>query len=102
MNSQFKNILIGIAIGGITVAGGYTFFSSEKNFNSNQTTPRPYIRSDNPTQTRSSLDNGEEDKDCGDFRTQREAQLFFESNGGPSNDPHGLDRDGDGYACQSL
>ena len=102
MNSQLKNILIGIVIGGIAVAGGYAFFSSEKNSNSNQTTPKPYIRTDNPTQTRSFLDSGEKDKDCGDFSTQREAQSFFEANGGPSNDPHGLDRDGDGRACQSL
>lgn len=102
MNPWLKNILIGVAIGGVAVAGGYALFGDEKNSNSNRITPKPYIRTDNPTETRSFLDSGEKDKDCSDFRTQREAQSFFEANGGPSNDPHGLDRDGDGRACQNL
>ena len=42
------------------------------------------------------------DRDCGDFSTWREAQDFFEAKGGPAEDPHGLDRDGDGNACGSL
>lgn len=41
------------------------------------------------------------DKDCGDFRTHDEAQAFFEAND-PDNDPHQLDSDGDGLACESL
>jgi Excalibur calcium-binding domain len=41
------------------------------------------------------------DKDCPDFKSQREAQLFFEAHGGPDEDPHGLDGgDGDGVACE--
>lgn len=40
------------------------------------------------------------DKDCKDFATQREAQRFFESQG--PGDPHRLDRDKDGIACESL
>ena len=40
------------------------------------------------------------DRDCGDFSTHAEAQTFFESQG--SGDPHGLDRDGDGIACETL
>ncbi len=43
-----------------------------------------------------------EDKDCSDFATHAEAQAFFLSQGGPSNDPHRLDSDGDGIACESL
>lgn len=43
-----------------------------------------------------------EDKDCDDFKTWEEAQRFFEENGGPAKDPHGLDRDGDGLACETL
>lgn len=39
-------------------------------------------------------------KDCGDFRSAAEAQRYFLLNGGPSNDPHNLDGDGDGYACE--
>ena len=39
---------------------------------------------------------------CDDFATQREAQAFFLSEGGPSSDPHGLDGDNDGVACEDL
>lgn len=46
----------------------------------------------NPTQAR-------EDLDCSDFATQEEAQAVLEED--PS-DPHRLDRDGDGIACESL
>jgi hypothetical protein len=42
------------------------------------------------------------DKDCDDFSTWEEAQRFFEKNGGPAQDPHRLDRDGDGLACEDL
>lgn len=42
------------------------------------------------------------DKDCTDFATQKEAQAFFISQGGPSKDPHKLDSDKDGVACESL
>ena len=41
------------------------------------------------------------DKDCGDFSTQKAAQIFFLNNGGPSSDPHRLDSEGDGIACES-
>ncbi|WP_051860722.1 thermonuclease family protein [Bacillus sp. SJS] len=37
------------------------------------------------------------DKDCGDFSGHEEAQAFFEAAG--PGDPHRLDRDGDGLAC---
>ena len=43
-----------------------------------------------------------EDRNCSDFATWSEAQSFYESEGGPGSDPHRLDRDGDGVACQSL
>jgi hypothetical protein len=39
------------------------------------------------------------DHDCSDFETRYEAQLFYEANGGPEYDPHDLDRDNDGSAC---
>jgi len=42
------------------------------------------------------------DRDCGDFRTQAEAQAFFGAAGGPGSDPHRLDSDGDGVVCESL
>ncbi len=39
------------------------------------------------------------DKNCSDFSTPAAAQRFFLAAGGPTRDPHGLDRDGDGNAC---
>ena len=39
---------------------------------------------------------------CSDFDTQQEAQAQFEADGGPEEDPHNLDSDGDGIACESL
>jgi micrococcal nuclease len=41
------------------------------------------------------------DRDCSDFGSQGEAQRFFIANGGPASDPHKLDRDDDGIACES-
>jgi len=41
------------------------------------------------------------DKDCSDFPTQAAAQKFFKKHGGPSRDPHRLDADHDGIACES-
>jgi endonuclease YncB( thermonuclease family) len=41
------------------------------------------------------------DRDCGDFDTQAAAQNFFLDHGGPQNDPHRLDADGDGIVCES-
>jgi len=41
-----------------------------------------------------------EDRDCSDFSTQPEAQRFFEKH--QPGDPHGLDGNGDGEACESL
>jgi endonuclease YncB( thermonuclease family) len=42
------------------------------------------------------------DRDCSDFATQAEAQAFFIANGGPTADPHRLDSEGDGLACETL
>tara|TARA_B110000116_G_C16541701_1_gene448951 strand:- start:114 stop:437 length:324 start_codon:yes stop_codon:yes gene_type:complete len=42
------------------------------------------------------------DRDCGDFLTQKEAQAFFKAAGGPFSDPHRLDGDDDGIACELL
>jgi len=41
------------------------------------------------------------DRDCGDFGSQAAAQRFFLDHGGPRSDPHRLDADGDGIACES-
>jgi hypothetical protein len=42
------------------------------------------------------------DRDCPDFRTHAEAQAFFLAAGGPGRDPHRLDADHDGVACETL
>lgn len=42
------------------------------------------------------------DRDCSDFSTQKQAQEFFIKHGGPHRDPHRLDGDGDGIACETL
>jgi micrococcal nuclease len=40
------------------------------------------------------------DVDCSDFKTQREAQAFYVAAG--PGDPHGLDENRDGIACEAL
>lgn len=39
------------------------------------------------------------DRDCGDFSSAQAAQDFYLAAGGPMDDPHDLDRDNDGNAC---
>jgi micrococcal nuclease len=46
------------------------------------------------------VDTSGGDKDCGNFSTHAQAQAFFEAAG--AGDPHRLDRDGDGLACENL
>ncbi|MBK1669635.1 hypothetical protein CKO28_16475 [Rhodovibrio sodomensis] len=43
---------------------------------------------------------GQRDRDCSDFATQAAAQAFYRQAG--PGDPHRLDGDGDGRACESL
>jgi micrococcal nuclease len=45
---------------------------------------------------------GAADKDCSDFSSWRAAQKFYKRHGGPQRDPHRLDADRDGIACESL
>ncbi|OGY34225.1 MAG: hypothetical protein A3D99_04200 [Candidatus Andersenbacteria bacterium RIFCSPHIGHO2_12_FULL_45_11] len=95
-----KNGLIGAGIAGALLVGGYGLLS---NLDSTESVRgSDFTRSDNPLETRTNLSTGETDKDCPDFSTQREAQAFFEANGGPSSDPHNLDRDSDGRVCETL
>jgi hypothetical protein len=39
-------------------------------------------------------------RSCSDFDSAAEAQKVFIESGGPTSDPHDLDRDGDGLACE--
>ena len=85
----------GIITGAIVLAGIGGLVLYNNNSNSNLPT-----RNDDPNTERSFSEYG--DKDCADFSSQREAQEFFEKQGGPDEDFHNLDRDGDGVVCESL
>ena len=37
---------------------------------------------------------------CEQFSNKNAAQIFFLKNGGPKNDYHNIDTDGDGFACK--
>lgn len=67
-----------------------------------QTNPAPVVERQGivqePAQTVRRTTGG--DRDCADFASQREAQAFLEQSG--PGDPHRLDRDDDGLACEAL
>ena len=69
----------------------------------NHPTAKPTVKQNTktiPVQSNSTYTGG--DKDCGDFATHAQAQTFFISRGGPGSDPHRLDKDHDGIACETL
>lgn len=88
----------GIITGAIVLAGlgGFALLNNSDN-SSKSNFP---VRNDDPKTERSFAEYG--DKDCADFSSQGEAQEFFEDQGGPDEDFHNLDRDGDGIVCESL
>ena len=96
-----KNGFIGAVIAGAVLVGGYALLNDSGEAPS-PATDSNYTRTDNGTETRAFLSTGGADKDCTDFSTHAQAQAFFMANGGPSSDPHNLDRDGDGIACETL
>lgn len=55
-----------------------------------------------PYSTTPLYDSSGPDLSCGDFPTQADAQILFETAGGPEVDRHRLDPDGNGIACQDL
>lgn len=67
-------------------------------------TPQPSqpTAATNPTPDHLPYDPNGPDRDCPDFSTQEEAQRFFLAAGGPASDPHRLDGDRDGIACETL
>ncbi|HEV2809944.1 MAG TPA: thermonuclease family protein, partial [Acidimicrobiales bacterium] len=65
-------------------------------------TPAGQSGSPSPPAAPSTASGGGGDRDCSDFSSHEEAQRFYEAEGGPGQDPHRLDRDGDGLACESL
>ena len=66
-----------------------------------QSTPTPESRAPTPTPG-TMYDPDGPDRNCSDFDTWAEAQAFYEAAGGPETDRHGLDRDRNGIACESL
>lgn len=84
-----KDALVGLGVIGAMITGVYLLNQPDKSDN--------FYGDANYSRTRS-FESG--DYDCADFSTHSEAQDFFESAG--SGDPHGLDRDGDGEACETL
>lgn len=63
-----------------------------------QEAQKPYVPVVDRPETTRPYSSG--DRDCSDFSSHAEAQAFFEDAG--PGDPHGLDRDGDGEACETL
>ena len=58
--------------------------------------------SQSPDGNQGSINCSSNSYNCGDFKTQAEAQNVFETCGGIPNDIHKLDRDGDGRVCETL
>ena len=92
MNTSLKNSLVGAGIIGALAFGGYTLMGGGDKASTESDTDY--------SDTRTNLSTGGADKDCGDFSTHAQAQAFFDSAG--PGDPHGLDRDEDGLACETL
>ena len=93
MDTGIKNTLTGIVIGRVAVLGGMTLLNDTNDTNlsdpADSSTPIPQV-----------FNQSNSDRDCGDFTTQEEAQTFFDTEG--PGDPHRLDRDRDGVACETL
>jgi len=81
-----KKVLLGLSAAGLLGWGAVSMFS-----NNEPTEITDYSITRSPATG---------DRDCSDFSTHADAQTFFNSEG--AGDPHGLDRDGDGTACETL
>ncbi len=83
---------------------GTVYYTTTIIYDSPTPTPIP-MPMPTPTPTPSSsllYDPFGPDRNCGDFSQWADAQAFFEAAGGPTSDPHRLDGNSDGIACQSL
>ena len=100
MNPNVKNGLISAGVVGALLVGGYALLSDNEEPSTNRFDSGSYESDTDYSTTRTNLSSGAADMDCSDFSTHAEAQDFFESEG--PGDPHGLDRDGDGLACETL
>ncbi len=88
-DSLEKKIVIGAATA-LTAAGGYEAYQIWRTPDGEEV----------PEGTKGA--KATNDYNCDDFKTQSEAQNFFEKAGGVSNDTNRLDGNKDGVACQSL
>ena len=86
MNKIAKIALGAVGVGAAGIIGANTLLSPSTN---QGTTPESVVK-----------EYENRDYDCSDFSSHAEAQQFFEDAG--SGDPHRLDRDGDGLACEAL
>jgi hypothetical protein len=66
------------------------------------TSPATSTATAKPTATRVRSQSPVSDRDCSDFATWQEAQAFYIAAGGPARDPHRLDGDRNGIACEGL
>jgi hypothetical protein len=87
---------ISFAHGGRTDASGCHTNRKTGEYHCHGTVTTPVARTEARTSTRQLSD----DKNCTDFATQAAAQEFYIAQGGPALDPHDLDRDHDGIACE--
>lgn len=71
--------------------------SAKPSSTSTKSTSSSSSSSDSSTKPKSTSSQAKGDYDCGDFSTQAEAQKYL-----LPGDPYGLDREGDGTACESL
>ena len=65
-----------------------------------QPSAAPSAATPSPSTSSLTYDPSGPDRNCGDFSSQSEAQAFYEAAG--AGDPHRLDGDGNGVACESL
>jgi endonuclease YncB( thermonuclease family) len=60
------------------------------------------VQADAPASASAGEVSTQRDVNCSDFPNQAAAQAFYIAAGGPTYDPHRLDSDHDGIACESL
>lgn len=75
-------------IAGVALLGGGYALGNNSNAETKQGSPLDYYPASHSR-----------DMDCSDFATHKEAQEYYEED---TSDPSGLDRDGDGIACETL
>lgn len=99
MNTTGK-VLAGLALVGVGGIAGAALTPSDTNTPSQNPSTTSVESSASRSNSQSSRTAPVGDRDCADFATHDEAQTFFVKAG--VGDPHNLDRDSDGVACETL